>query len=122
MKLSKFVSRGQASVLKRCLRGEERAYFEQLVESLADRIKEMPALRRQDGNGTEAIAYLHYFHLSGDWYLTELDQRSLNAFGGVSLWPGETEMGYVSVKGLVANGVELDLYFTPKPLSQCIAV
>jgi hypothetical protein len=31
---------------------------------------------------------------------------------------GHPELGYISIEELVANGIELDLYWTPKTLAE----
>ncbi len=57
------------------------------------------------------------------WYATEYDPKSRMFFGLVS--GHEEELGYFSltelesVRGLMGLPVERDMYFTPKPLSEC---
>ncbi len=98
------------------LRGEEKAFFQDTVTTLARIITTMPKTRETDGQGDDAIAYLHYFMGGFDWYITERDmeREQLQAFGLADM--GCPEVGYISIVELIANGVELDLHWTPKPL------
>jgi hypothetical protein len=80
----------------------------------------MPKTYEQDGLGQQAIAHLHYFTAGGDWYITERDTHpdQHQAFGAANLGYG-AELGYISLPELLAAGAELDLHFTPRPLTQC---
>ena len=101
-----------------CRKGEERAYFKQQVMDLARLIKTIPKTYEQDGSGMEAIAYLHYFTAGFDWYITEKDMTgdgTSQAFGLAVVF--ERELGYISIREIIANGAELDLYWTPATLS-----
>ncbi len=83
----------------------------------------MPEVYGQDGMGDEAIAYLHYFYGSSDWYITEKDtsDEQHQAFGYVIL-NGDTqnaELGYISIEEMKSlNKPELDLYYTPQTLGE----
>lgn len=105
--------------------GEEGEFFVEKIQEMADRIRTMPKTYEQDGKGDGAVAYLHYFK-GGDWYITEKDAGSPDdevqgvqqqAFGLANLGYG-AELGYISIEELINAGVELDLYFTPKPLRE----
>ena len=55
-----------------------------------------PALYAQDGKGLDAIVHAHYF-LPGtgmDWYVTEYDRATGEAFGWAEILPGCGELGY----------------------------
>ena len=55
-----------------------------------------PPLYGQDGKGLDAIVFAHYF-LPGtamDWYVTEYDRASGEAFGWAEVVPGCGELGY----------------------------
>lgn len=115
-----FIPNSEFIVLSRnCLVGEEQQYFRDKVVGLAFAISTMPKTYEQDGRGDKAVAYLHYFSTSGDWYITEKDQEDEQhqAFGLVSLG-NDPELGYISIVELVKYGVELDLYWTPKTLEE----
>lgn len=85
----------------------------------------IPALYAQDGKGKGAIAYLKFFDPCGSWswFATELEAATGEAFGLVKGF--EDELGYFSlnelanVKGKMGIGIELDMHWTPRPLSEC---
>lgn len=120
-----YINPQQLAVIKDYTTSEEGAFFIDVLAELERRIKSMPATYEQDGKGDEAIAYLHYFNGSFDWYITERDKgapdddvpgRQLQAFGLVFMF--ETELGYINIHELLENGVELDLHFTPTTLKE----
>ena len=102
-----------------CYSEEKQFMFEKLAE-MAGIITTMPRTYETDGQGQQAIAQLHYFTGGCDWYITERDQESeqLQAFGLANLGYGG-ELGYISIVEILESGAELDLYWTPKPISQC---
>jgi hypothetical protein len=111
----------QMQVLKSyCTDSEEGGYFRQAVCDLAKRIDGMPITYDQDGQGDEAIVYLHYFHGGSDWYITEKDvEGGIHQAFGYAVLNGDlenAELGYISIAELVALGVELDLHFSPVTL------
>jgi len=85
--------------------------------------KNIPALYSQE-NVKDPIVYVKYFcpWNQWTWYAIEYDGEDL-FFGQVV--GHETELGYFSLSELKSvNGpmglkIERDLYFKPKPLSQC---
>lgn len=85
----------------------------------------LPPLRSTDKQGDAAIAHVKFFTpWSGwTWYATEYDPAERLFFG---LAVGhEAELGYFaldeleSIRGPGGLRVERDLYFTPRPLSEC---
>jgi len=122
--LNDFIGVRQLTAMTSALRGEEGEHFENKLEEYAERARTMPKTYEQDGKGDEAIVYLHYFHPNGfDWYITEKDMgdgtgdtAQYQAFGYADM--GYPELGYISIAELVANNVELDLYFTPRTLAE----
>lgn len=51
----------------------------------------------------------------------EGDQHQHQAYGKITLFGGgweEAEWGYISIVELIQNGVELDLYWEPKPVKE----
>ena len=89
-------------------------------------IKELPALYSQD-DVADPIVHVKFFDPSGSftWYVLEYDGND-TFFGKVfSHLCSEGELGYFtlselkSVKGPLGLGIERDLYWTAKPLSQC---
>ncbi|MHB1752193.1 MAG: hypothetical protein ACYCTF_05780 [Acidiferrobacter sp.] len=118
--LAPFINKGQMQALwDLCRKGEEKAYFKQKVMDLAQLVKGMPKTYEQDGSGMEAVAYLHYFTSGFDWYITEKDMTGAGidqAFGLAIVH--ERELGYISIREIVANGAELDLHWVPKILAE----
>lgn len=94
--------------------------FDALTEAVATTIAAMPVSYEQDGKGEEATAFLHYFSAGSDWYISEKDaDGGVDQAFGLAILNGDTdnaELGYISIRELVANGVELDLHFTPATL------
>ena len=114
-----FIGRAQLGVIQAGLRGEEWEYFTDKLKELAERFTTMPKTYEQDG-AADPIAHLHYFRGTMDFYITERDltAEQLQAFGWADLGHGG-ELGYINIKELIDHGVELDLHFDPKPLSEC---
>ena len=115
-----FVSDSQLEAMGDGVRGEESEFFKTLFVKLAETITNMPVTYKTDGQGDEAIVHLHYFRGNMDWYITEKDvgDEQIQAFGLADLGMGFPELGYISIEELVANGIELDLYWTPKTLAE----
>lgn len=102
--------------------GEEKQFFYDKAVEMMEIIIKMPHTHQQDGLGKNAIAHLHYFRGGMDWYITEKDIDTdglgqIQAFGSANLGYGP-ELGYIAISELIENGVELDLYFTPKSLKE----
>ena len=123
--LKNFVAPRQLStLLDLAAHCEEKDYFIETLDEMATRIDEMPHTYQQDGKGDQAIAYLHYFRGSGDWYITEKDMgdgsgdlTQYQAFGLADLGYGP-EFGYIGIEELKQCNVEIDLHFTPKPIGE----
>lgn len=91
-----------------------------------------PQLYAQDGLGYDAEVHAHYFIGAHDWFVTEYDPEEDTAFGWACLNHDRqnAELGYFSVQELdairVGPGrlfrVELEDPWTPKPLTQAIAL
>lgn len=100
-------------------RGEERQFYIDKVCELAELVGSMPVTYETDGQGAQAIVWLHYFTPGGDWYITERDvlDEQLQAFGMADLGCGG-ELGYISIVELLACGAELDLHWQPQSLAE----
>lgn len=113
-----FINSSQLTVMLDLTRGEEGQHWKDKIQEYSQRIEAMPKTYEQDGLGSEAIAYLHYFKGGADWYITEKDVETADepgqhqAFGLCDLGYGR-ELGYISIVELISNGVELDLNWTP---------
>jgi hypothetical protein len=84
----------------------------------------------------DQIVHLHYFVGACDWYITEIDPETFQAFGFANLGDDRcAEWGYIDLIELAVstvataigpNGatfrqpVERDLYFDPKPFGEVI--
>lgn len=110
-----YMPTSQINSVVECLRTEERQFFIEKLEELAQQVTTMPKTYEQDGKGDQAIVHLHYFKGSADWYITERDQEraQFQAFGLADLFGDGGELGYINIVELIRNGVELDMYFTP---------
>jgi hypothetical protein len=122
MNLNQYIGKNQLRVLHSCLRGEEKEFFRQMIDRLKSTIAGMPVTYETDGQGDEAVAVLHYFNGSSDWWIIERDveDEQLQAFGFTCLngWTDSAELGYISIQELIENNVELDLYWHPKTLGE----
>ena len=118
--LLNYISRNQAEAIANGMRGEESTYFWGIQKELQDTITAMPKTYETDGQGENAIAYLHYFNANSDWWITEKDceEDQHQAFGLVSLNGQDKELGYISIFALIKMGVELDLHWTPKTIKE----
>jgi hypothetical protein len=117
--LKSFISKAQLSVMNNICAGEEGEFMLQKMQELCLTITTMPKTYQTDGQGPDAIVHLHYFHGGMDWYITERDQEpeQSQAFGLANLGYGG-ELGYISIAELIENNIEIDLYWTPKKLSE----
>jgi hypothetical protein len=87
--------------------------------------KQLPPLRSQEAV-EDPIVKAHFFNPagSGDWWITEgsVEEDDFVMFGLCAIF--EPEMGYVSlnemqaIKGPLGLGIERDLHWRPKPLSE----
>ena len=90
----------------------------------AEVAKHLPALHSAEGQ-TDPVARLKWFTPDScwTWYVVEYDPEQRLCFGLVI--GQEREPGYfllddiLEVRGPIGLPVERDLYFQPKPLSQC---
>jgi polysaccharide deacetylase 2 family uncharacterized protein YibQ len=114
--VNKFIGSRQLKAMADGIRSEESQYFLDKTCEMAEIIKNMPKSYETEGQGKEAIAILHYFTGSWDWYITEKDkeEEQLQSFGLVSGF--EKEYGYISIKEIIRANAELDLHWTTKKL------
>ena len=87
-----FVPRSQWQALLYGLNGEERAYFVETIKEYNARIDAMPTTYATDGQGEQAIAYLHYCSGGGNWYITELWREGNNENDSMPRLPGSSQM------------------------------
>lgn len=87
-------------------------------------LEQLPQLGETDNN-PDPTAIVKFFNPTGigTWWACEFDPESGIFFGKADL--GFPELGSFSLqelesyKGPLGLGIERDLYFTPKPISQC---
>lgn len=117
--LQGFIGTAQRQVIGELCYSEEKQFFYGKFVALAEVVSSMPVTYGTDGQGDQAVVYLHYFTGSCDWYITERDVEAeqLQAFGMANLGYGG-ELGYISIVELLQCGAELDLYWTPKKLAE----
>ena len=111
--LEYFLPKAQLQILQDT-DAEEAQYFQSKLQEIINTINVMPNTYETDGQGDSAVVHLHYFHACGDAWITERDINieQNQAFGYINIGMGG-ELGYISIKELIYNGFELDLYWTP---------
>jgi hypothetical protein len=115
--VKQFTSPQQYKALNDNVHGEEGQFFVDKIIEIGNILATMPKIYEQSKKKHAAVAYLHYYIGSCDWYITEKDKLpdQLQAFGLANLGFG-SELGYISIVELCANDVELDLYYTPQTI------
>ena len=86
--------------------------------------KKLPPLGATDDQ-TDPVAIVKFFNPTGigTWWAIEFDSKTGIFFGKADL--GFPELGSFSLKelqsykGPLGLGIERDIHFTPKPISQC---
>ena len=117
--LKNFISKQQINSLEYLLKSEEKQYFKDKIDEIYTIVVTMPKTYEADGQGNEAIAYLHYYKSGIDFFVTEKDmeEEQLQAFGLVNM-NNELELGYISIQEILELNFELDLNFVPKKLKE----
>jgi hypothetical protein len=111
--------RGEILALAQNLKGEEGLAIAETITKAWQAFQDMPFTYATE-NTPDPLARMHYFLGGWDWWITEKDGDAEEAqfFGFVKsgLCP-QGELGYISPEEITQVGAELDLYFTPAPLS-----
>ena len=117
--LKGIMSPAQLNAMGNGCRSEEKDFFFDKLEEMANTFNTMPKTYEQDGKGDQAVAYLHYFIGSYDFYITEKDMETEQhqAFGLVINQYG-AELGYISLIEITEAGAELDLHFKPTTIGE----
>ena len=102
MKLETFISRAELA-----------AMTPEQKKQAAEQIQNTPPFYATEEQGETAKVALHYFMGGSDWFFTEINHETGEAFGFVCLngWKDCAELGYSYIPELIALGVELDLYW-----------
>lgn len=116
----KIIPHAEALAILEGLKGEEGLTFAETAKRVWWTFRTMPETY-QTKDQEDPIAYLHFFTGSWDWWITEKDvePEQIQAFGFVKseLCP-DGEWGYVNLEEITKEGAELDLYFSPAPVSK----
>jgi len=127
-RLKHFVPEKELRTMWHNCHGEEGEFFIQKLLDLDTQILRMP--QTYENREGDPLCVLHYFYRGCDWYIIERDKGSeddenpgeQHQAWGYACLNGDfynAETGYISLPELFSVGaVELDLYFTPKPLSE----
>jgi hypothetical protein len=121
-----FIGGSQAKAVASFLEtSEEKEFFAEKMIEIEDIVKKMPSTKQTDGQDDKAVVYLHYFAGgASNWWITEKDveKEQLQAFGLVNLYGeangSDAELGYMSLREMTENDVEMDFHWTPKTLAQ----
>lgn len=117
--LRTIINTQQLDCMIELLGGEESDWFRDIIMLYAHRLRTMPKTYEQQ-DAKDPTVYLHYFNGGSDWWITERDMErpQFQAFGLASINGEDPELGYISIVELIRHGVELDLHFDPRPLSE----
>ena len=111
--LKNYIPRDELSNLLASTKGEEGEFFLELLAETEQKIRAVPPLYANEEIGLDAPIRLHYFGGGIDFYISELDPETGEAFGIGSIF--EKELGALSISEIVAtNRLELDLYWDDK--------
>jgi len=114
--LSGFMPKHQMQIVRESLQGGGLDFVE-VVNRLKKIISTMPKLNENGDMGDDAVAHLHYFYSSGDWWITEReDGKDQNtAFGIASMNGMPLELGYIDIVNKLDDPrIELDFHFKPQ--------
>lgn len=116
-----FVSSEQIKVMRKLMDGEEGPWFQAKALEMAGVILGMPKTY-ETASDPDPVVHLHYFNGGSDWYIYERDmyeeQHQAYCYACLNGWYDSAECGMVSIEELRENGVELDLHWKPRPLSE----
>jgi hypothetical protein len=121
LRKAKLIPHGEAVALLKTLKGEEAEAMAEIILNAWSTFEKLPKARQTEDQ-PDPLVMLHYFTGGWDWYVTENategSAESVEAFGLVkSDWEPGGELGYFNLEEVTSAGAELDLYFTPAPLS-----
>jgi hypothetical protein len=110
----------QAAVIKAALRGEEAEFFVKKLAEISAIFDGMPKPYESNGQKDPIVSLRYFGGGSGEALIIERDETAEQhqAFGLCDLFGDGGELGYLSIPEMTESGWELDLHFTPKPLSE----
>lgn len=116
--LEKFIPHLELMALKEHAKGEEKEHFIDLLNHVEKQIKAMPKIYEMSKKEVKDVTVgMHYFGGGTDYWIYELDQKTLEGFGFVCLFgmTENAELGYVSIPEIMEIPfIELDLYWDEK--------
>lgn len=123
-----FIGKHQLSVIRDFAfkKSEEQNYWQEQWEKLIGMFPNLPKSYETDGQGLDALVYLHYFRGNMDWYITEIDINSDNegqiqAYGYADIGFGlEKRGGYISIKEIIGHNIEIDLHWKVRSIGEVI--
>lgn len=120
--LKKIMNPQQLNLAASLTKGSESQFYKNKLVELARLFENMPKTYEQDGKGSSAIAYLHYFRGGTDAYIIEKDseEEQIQAMAYVDLGYG-FEAGYVSIQEYLDCGLELDFHFKPQEIKEVLS-
>ena len=119
--LKSVIANLQILAIKEGLKGEESAYFHDLLSELEVTIQNCPTTYDTDGQGDEAKCVLHYFSGNSDFYVVGLDAYGpphIQAYGFAVLNRGHPELGYFDLETLIRSNFELDFHYTQQTVGE----
>ena len=132
--LANFMPASQRFTLLDLMEGEEGEFFVSKVLEVAKIVRDTPKTYETESIETkDKTLHLHYFKGGVDAWIVERDMgdtpegdgfgEQRQAFGKITVVGGgweEAEWGYISIQELIENGVELDLFWTPKTVKEMV--
>jgi hypothetical protein len=121
--LRHIVPPNQLRFIQQLMRGEEGEYFAQALLSLESSYNALPIIGgpESDQPAEIAVATIHLFHPSCDWWIVERDEDPTEPVFGIADM-GDRELGYISLSEILASRmVEVDLHWKPKTVAQIMS-
>ena len=121
------MGKSQKAAFNHLLKSEEKSAAFEIRKRIEAILNSMPHTYETEKKKLEEKYYLHFFRGGCDFYISELDISSKpdgedeigvpedfqwQMFGSANLGYG-AELGYICLKELLDNGIELDFHFEP---------
>ena len=120
--LRRVIPVGQFQFLQSLLRGEEREFFVDAMTEIEFQYNDLPIIGSagSDQPTDKALAKIHLFGPSCDWWLVEKPSHPEEQFFGIADL-GYRELGYIPMDEIIRlRGVEIDLHWKPKTVQQIL--
>lgn len=118
--LQDFIGKRQLRAMLNILSGEEGDFFREKFRQIAYTSQTMPeTYDTRDIAANDKVVHLHYFGPNYDAWIVEKDSVEGDQALGFSRFSGSPpELGYINIREIIENHIELDLYWTPKKWSE----